>query len=340
MDFQATNFKNVLYRVNNQVAHITLNRPERMNALNEALTMELFLSVTQANDDKNVKVNKVVFINWYKKFFKVILLSGSGGAFCAGYDLKQYAEAERGSKPGSQKMPWDPYEDFHFMSRCNEVWMSLWKSLKPVICKINGVAIGGGSDIALCCDVTFMADNAVIGYPPSRVWGCPTTAMWYYRVGIERAKRILFTGELLSGKDAEKIGLIGQSVAEADLDQEVDRFIDRIITVPTNQLFFQKQVVNHAVEQAGLLGTQRLATLFDGMSRHTPEGVVFQKRVQEVGFKKAVQERDSGAMSEWFKDGSKLWIYDKKNFNAAIWKKNRKYNVYHSSPITSQFTGK
>ena len=109
--------------------------------------------------------------------------------------MKKYAEAERGSQPGSQKMPWDPYIDYKFMARCNDAWMSLWKSLKPTIAKINGVAIGGGSDMALVCDITIATNDTLIGYPPSRVWGCPTSAMWFYRVGMERAKRILFTGD-------------------------------------------------------------------------------------------------------------------------------------------------
>jgi enoyl-CoA hydratase len=196
-------------------------------------------------------------------------------------------------------MPWDPYVDFQMMNRCNQAWMSIWRSLKPVVAKIRGVAIGGGSDMALCCDVTFAADDTRIGYPPSRIWGCPTTAMWCYRVGMEKAKRILFAGEILSGKKAAEIGLIGEAVPDEDLDAAVDKFIQRIVTVPTNQLFFQKQVINQVIEQMGLFNTQRLAILFDGMSRHTPEGVAFHKRMQEVGFKAAVKERDSGAFAAW-----------------------------------------
>jgi len=167
------------------------------------------------------------------------------------------------------------------------------------VCKIRGVAIGGGSDMALCCDAVFSSDDARIGYPPSRVWGCPTTAMWVYRVGAERAKRILFTGEILSGSEAAKIGLIGEAVPDKELDHAVDKFINRMINVPTNQLFFQKQVINQAVEQMGLLSTQRLAIFFDGMTRHTPEGIAFQQRAMQVGFKEAVKERDSGVDAVW-----------------------------------------
>ena len=179
--------------------------------------------------------------------------------------------------------------------------MSLWRSLKPTVCNIKRLAIAGGSDIALCCDVVFMEEEAVIGYPPARVWGCPTTAMWVYRLGVEGAKRMLFTGDLISGKKAAEMGLIGEAVSAEEIDATVDKFIKRIVSVPTNQLFFQKQVINQAVEQMGLSGTQRLATVFDGMTRHSPEGVAFQERVRKLGFKKAVLERDSGEETDWNK---------------------------------------
>lgn len=274
------------YWVKDQVAHLQLNRPERLNAIDPNMLREIRDAVERANFDNEVKV---------------ILLYGSGRAFCSGYDLKLYAESPRGTTPGSQKMPWDPFQDYAFIGKANECIMTLWNSLKPVIAKIHGVAIGGGSDIALCTDIIFMAEEARIGYPPARVWGCPTTAMWVYRVGIERAKRILFTGQLLSGKEAASIGLVGEAVPEHCLDEAVDHFIERIITVPSNQLFFQKQVVNNAVEMQGLAASQRLSTVFDGMSRHTPEGVAFQQRAEEAGFKVAIMERDAALLPELLK---------------------------------------
>ena len=153
--------------------------------------------------------------------------------------------------------------------------------------------------MALCCDVTFMADTARIGFPASRVWGCPTTAMWVYRIGMEKARRVLYSGKVLTGTEAAEMGLIGESVPEAKLDGKVDEFIQSIIEVPTNQLFFQKQVINQAMEQMGISNTQRLATVFDGMTRHTPEGVAFQQRAMEVGFKQVVKERDSQKRTVW-----------------------------------------
>lgn len=276
-------YESIEYAVTGRVAHIVLNRPHRFNAIDAYMPFELERAVESANLDDVVKI---------------IVLSGKK-VFCSGYDLKQYAEAERGTESYSQKMPWDPYKDFKIMSRCNRAWMSLWNSHKPVICKIRGVAIGGGSDMALCCDVIVASDDARIGYPPSRVWGCPTTAMWVYRVGAERAKRILLTGQILTGREAADIGLVSEAVPDADLDRTVDELVAKMVSVPTNQLFFQKQVINQAVEQLGLAATQRLATVFDGMSRHTPEGMAFQRRAKEVGFKKAVLERDGGKDTVW-----------------------------------------
>ena len=172
--------------------------------------------------------------------------------------------------------------------------MSLWRSYKPTIARIHGPAVAGGSDIALCCDLAIMAEEAVIGYPPARVWGCPTTAMWVYRLGAERAKRMLLTGDLVNGTEAAAMGLVLEACPLAELDERVDAMAQRIASVPKNQLMMQKLMVNQAYENMGLENTQMFATLFDGITRHSPEGVWFKQRSEEVGFKQAVQERDSG----------------------------------------------
>jgi enoyl-CoA hydratase len=191
-------------------------------------------------------------------------------------------------------MPWDPMIDFDLMHRNTQDFMSLWRSHKPTIAKIRGFAVAGGSDIALCCDLIVMADDAKIGYPPARVWGCPTTAMWVYRIGAERAKRMLLTGDLINGTEAQDIGLVIDSVPEPELDERVRQLADRIKGVPRNQLMMQKLMVNQAYDNMGLASTQMLATLFDGITRHSPEGMWFKQRSEEVGFQQAVAERDSG----------------------------------------------
>ncbi len=226
----------------------------------------------------------------------VVVLTGAGRGFCGGYDLKAFAENSggAGANPAIQDMPWDSMIDYQFMGRCTRNFMSIWRCPKPVIARVHGDAIAGGSDIALCCDMVVMSKKARIGYPPARVWGCPTTAMWVYRLGAEKAKHLLFTGNLISGKKAKKIGLIFQAAAPAKLDDAVNNLTERIKGVPKNQLMMMKMLVNQTYENMGLASTQTLATFFDGMARHSPEGVWFKQRAEEVGFKQAVAERDSG----------------------------------------------
>ena len=198
-------------------------------------------------------------------------------------------------------MPWDPIKDYAFMWRNTEHFMSLWRAMKPVICKVHGFAVAGGSDIALCADLTYMGETAEIGYMPARVWGCPTTAMWVYRLGAEKAKRMLFTGDRITGREAADMGLVLKAVPDGDLDAEVEAMAVRMAGVPVNQLAMQKMVINQGIEASGLMNSQRLATIFDGMARHSPEGLSFKQRVEDVGWKQAVEERDAGTY-DWTQD--------------------------------------
>ncbi|MBI2492970.1 MAG: crotonase/enoyl-CoA hydratase family protein [Candidatus Rokubacteria bacterium] len=268
----------VRYERDGRLGRVTLNRPEKLNAIDEEMPRALAAAVADANRDPAVHV---------------IVLAGAGRAFCAGYDLERYAEA-RGPQRWSQAMPWDPMRDYAGMSENTQCFMSLWRSLKPVVCKVHGYAVAGGSDIALCADVVVMAEDARIGYPPARVWGCPTTARWVYRVGAERAKRLLLTGDLIDGREAARIGLVAEAAPAAELDARVERLAARMASVPANQLMLQKLMVNQAYENMGLAATQLVATLFDGITRHTPEGLAFKARAEAVGWKQAVRERDSG----------------------------------------------
>jgi enoyl-CoA hydratase len=268
----------VLYQRDGRVGRITLNRPEALNAINQAMPAELEAAVAETNADPGVHV---------------IVLSGAGRAFCAGYDLALFAETE-GPNPGVQEMPWDPMQDFAFMMRNTECFMSLFHSLRPVICKVQGAAVAGGSDIALCSDIVLMAEDARIGYMPARVWGTPTTAMWVYRLGAERAKRMLLTGDMVDGREAAAMGLVLKALPTAALDTEVEALAARMASVPLNQLVMQKLMINQALDNMGLRSTQTLATLFDGISRHSPEGLAFKRRAETVGWKQAVAERDRG----------------------------------------------
>ncbi len=274
-------FKTLTYDVDGRIATITLNRPERMNAICAGMPREIRQAVEAANDDDNIHV---------------IVLAGAGKGFCAGYDLKDFAErpSSQGSSDGTSNMPWDPMVDFNMMFQNTQDFMSLWRSHKPTIARVHGHAVAGGSDIALCCDMVIMADNAKIGYPPARVWGCPTTAMWAYRLGAEKAKRMLLTGDLVSGQEAFRMGLVLESVPPDEIDDRVRHWAERMAGVPRNQLMMQKMMINQAFEIMGLQQTQMFATLFDGITRHSPEGIWFKQRAEEVGFKQAVAERDSG----------------------------------------------
>jgi enoyl-CoA hydratase len=274
-------YRHLTYETDGRIATITLNRPERLNAIARGMPQEIREAVEKANDDNDVHC---------------IILTGAGRSFCAGYDLVDFAE-NRSSAAGGQDAqhgPWDPMVDFAMMLRNTQDFMSLWRSSKPTIAKVRGHAVAGGSDIALCCDLVVMADDAKIGYPPSRVWGVPTPMMWVYRLGAERAKRMLFTGDLITGKEALSMGLVLESVPEVELNDRVVALATRIAAVPKNQLMMMKLVVNQSVESMGLAQTQMFASLFDGIARHSPEGVWFKQRAEEKGFKEAVRERDSG----------------------------------------------
>jgi enoyl-CoA hydratase len=288
-------YTTLTYEVTGRVARITLNRPERGNGITFAMPRELAACVERANLDPGVHV---------------ILLSGNGKGFCGGYDLVASAEAmgadarDAAAPPGSPIDPavvaanhdprggWDPAVDWQMMSRNVRGFMSLFTGDKPVVCKVHGFCVAGGTDMALCSDLLVIEDTAKIGYPPARAWGVPTTMLWAHRIGIEKAKRLLFTGDCLSGTEAVAWGLAIECAPRAELDARTEILVERIARMPVNQLVMMKALVNQTVMAQGLAATQLLGTYFDGIARHTPEGYGFQRRAMEAGFKQAVRERD------------------------------------------------
>ena len=289
----------VRYAVDGRVARITLNRPERGNGITRAMLTELEQCVERADLDPDVSV---------------LLLAGNGKGFCGGYDLVQSAEGQgrlgdeddpvAAAPPGSPLDPdvmranhdpsgaWDPTVDYAMMSRNVRAFMSLFHCGKPVVCKVHGFCVAGGTDMALCSDLLLIAADAKIGYPPARVWGSPTTSMWAYRVGPQRAKRLLFTGDSLSGAEAVEWGLAIEAPAASELDVRADALVSRIARVPVNQLRMMKLLVNQSMYAQGLHATQVLGTVFDGVARHTPEGYAFQGLAAREGFRAAVRARD------------------------------------------------
>jgi enoyl-CoA hydratase len=270
-------FEAVDYGSGAGVARITLNRPERLNAINRRLVEDLRAAVAAANADPDVRV---------------MVLSGAGRAFCAGYDLDWGTRAEDATQRAMSGQ-WDPVRDYVGMSSNVRVYMSLWESPKPVIAQVHGWCVGGGTDLALCSDLIFMADDAQIGYPPARVWGEPTTVMWIYRLGLEHAKRLMLTGESLSGVDAARVGLASRALPAAELPAVVDEMARRLASIPLNQLSMSKLLVNQAYENMGLRTTQIIGTVFDGIARHTPEGIAWRDMAMREGFREAVRRRDA-----------------------------------------------
>lgn len=268
-------YKTLSYRRQGRIARITLDRPRRLNAISARMPGEIAAAVAEANADPKVHV---------------IVLAGAGRAFCAGYDLVDFAEKK--TRLIQSEMPWDPMRDYAVMKGFTENFMALFKSYKPTICKVHGYAVAGGSDLALCCDLVVMAEDAKIGYPPARVWGSPTTSVWAFRLGIEKAKRLLFTGDCLNGREAVEWGLASECAPADQLDARTEILLERIARMPINQLVMMKLLVNQTVLAAGLPTTQILGTLFDGIARHTAEGYAFQQRAAAAGFKQAVRERD------------------------------------------------
>ena len=268
-----------------RIARLLMNRPETLNAIGSSTPSDIRHAVEWAEAQDEVHV---------------IIVEGAGRAFCAGYDLNEYAE---GVDPANitadhpcrqEKTPWDPMLDYALMKRHTEDFMSLWRCSKPTIAKVHGYAVAGGSDIALCCDLLVMEDEAKIGYMPTRVWGCPTTAMWTYRVGAMRAKQLMFTGDTINGIKAADWGLATLSVPADQLEGATMTLARRIAGVPRSQLMMHKLVVNQVWMSMGLEQTQMFATVFDGITRHNPEGMWFRRQAQVKGFKSAVQWRDSG----------------------------------------------
>jgi enoyl-CoA hydratase len=264
---------------NPRVARLLLDRPEKLNAINDAMPREIRAAVEWANAENAIHV---------------IVVQGAGKGFCGGYDLTQFGEGQIDHPCQQERDPWDPMEDYAFMKRNTEDFMSLWRSPKPTIAMVHGYAAAGGSDIALCCDLLVMADDARIGYMPTRVWGCPTTAMWTYRLGPTRAKQLMFTGDTIDGRTAAAWGLANECVPAEELEAATMRLASRIAGVPRGQLAMHKMVVNQVLLAMGLEQSQQMATVFDGITRHNPEGLWFRRQAQVEGFKSAVRWRDGG----------------------------------------------
>ncbi len=290
-----TAYRTLTYEVTGRIARITFDRPEQGNAITADTPIELAHAVERADIDPRVHV---------------IVVSGRGKGFCGGYDLSIFAEG--GFAPAESAQPrtgtvldsaaqarnhnpwgtWDPMVDYQMMSRFNRGFASLLHANKPTVAKLHGFAVAGGSDIALFADQIICADDTKIGYPPTRVWGIPAAGMWAHRLGDQRAKRLLFTGDCLDGKQAVEWGLAVESWPADELDERTEQLLERIARMPINQLIMAKLALNSTLLAQGVANSGMISTVFDGVSRHTREGYAFQLRSATVGFREAVRERD------------------------------------------------
>ena len=285
--------KTMTYEVTDRIARITFNRPEKGNSIVADTPLELQALVERADLDPNVHV---------------ILVSGRGEGFCAGFDLSAYAdgtgEAGGGRYDGTvlsgrtqainhlPDQPWDPMVDYQMMSRFVRGFSSLMHADKPTVVKIHGYCVAGGTDIALHADQVIAAADAKIGYPPMRVWGVPAAGLWAHRLGDQRAKRLLFTGDCITGAQAAEWGLAVEAPEPEDLDERTERLVARIAAMPVNQLIMAKLACNSALLQQGVATSRMVSTVFDGIARHTPEGHAFVADAVEHGFREAVRHRD------------------------------------------------
>jgi enoyl-CoA hydratase len=288
-------YPTLTYEVTGRVARIAFNRPEHGNAITPDTPLDLAHAVERADLDPRVHV---------------IVVSGRGGGFCGGYDLSLFAEHDMGQARGAAdrdgtlldpvaqarnhdpSRPWDPMVDYAMMSRFNRGFAGLLYATKPTVAKLHGFCVAGGTDIALFADQIIAAADTKIGYPPARVWGIPAAGMWAHRLGDQRAKRLLFTGDTITGAEAAEWGLAVEAPPAGELDARTEVLLERIAGMPLNQLMMTKLALNTALLAQGVATSGMVSTVFDGISRHTREGHAFAGRAAQAGFREAVRERD------------------------------------------------
>jgi enoyl-CoA hydratase len=288
-------YRTLTYEVTGRIARITFDRPEHGNAITMDTPVELSQAVERADLDRGVHV---------------IVVAGRGSGFCGGYDLGMFAEQGMDGQPAPSEYTgtvldpavqaanhdpsrtWDPMVDYALMSRFNKGFASLLHANKPTVAKLHGFCVAGGTDIALFADQIIAAADTKIGYPPMRVWGVPAAGMWAHRLGDQRAKRLLFTGDCITGAEAAEWGLAVEAPPADELDERTETLLERIARMPLNQLMMAKLALNSALFAQGVATSGMISTVFDGIARHTPEGYAFARTAAQDGFRAAVRERD------------------------------------------------
>ncbi len=276
--------QHVLFEVADAVASVTLNAPEKRNALSGDMLKELHDALLEADDRMDVNV---------------VVIAGAGKDFCAGYDLvgvySGRAAADAGAEVEYRKGIARFDDDCWALERTQKLTEIIFDMHKPVIAKVHGNCLAGGTDLALACDMVVVAEDAKIGFPATRANGCPPSHMWIYHIGPQWTKRMLMTGDKMSGADAVKIGLALDVAPAADLDAEVRALALRVAAVDAELLASHKRIVNLALEQMGAKTLQRLAAENDARAHLStgPRRTQFKQDMAEHGLKTALQNRDA-----------------------------------------------
>jgi enoyl-CoA hydratase len=272
-------YETLLYETDDAIATVTFNRPERLNTIVPPMPDEFEDAIRRATFDSAVKV---------------IVVRGAGRSFCAGYDFG--GGFHQWDSMINTDGRWDPGKDFAWAASQyspTQKFMSIWRTPKPVIAQVHGWCVGGGSDMALCADLVIASEDAQIGTPYSRIWGCYLSGMWLYRLGLTKAKEHALTGKPLSGREAAEIKLINRAVPFERLEDVVREQANELASIPLSQLAAMKLIVNQAYENMGLHSTQTLGPILDGLMRNTPEAEAFINGAATAGVRAVTNARDS-----------------------------------------------
>ena len=265
-------YQHVIYETEGAIARVTMNRPNKLNALNLTLQREIVAAMHEAEDDPAVRV---------------VLLRGNGRAFSAGYDVTPDDPTE-----AQHRRTDNIREDIQRLRGVAVRWGEIWNLSKPVIAVVHGYCLAGGTDLAQHCDIIIAADNAVLGFPPVRAMGSPPTHMWVYNVGPQWAKYLLLTGDSVDGQTAERLGLVWRAVPAAELDNAATDLAEKIARTSWELLAANKGIVNRAIELMGRGLLQQLAAENDAVAHRAPAVQEFNRMTDEQGFKAALEWRD------------------------------------------------
>ncbi len=260
------------------VRHLVLCRADAYNTITPEFRDELGTALDDAEQSDTVKV---------------VLVRAEGKAFCAGFGL-DWSTIAQADESDEQTKVWDSVADLRQIAPYGNTFAKLHEISKPTIAAVHGWCIAGGTDMILNTDLIVAAESARFGYPPARVWGVPEAPwLWIARLGLERAKRYLFTGDEIDGAEAARIGLVLECVPDDELLEHTSALAQRMALLPLNQLQMMKWLCNDVASHQYRPDTSRLlGFLFDGVARHTQEGMDFVAHAKQDGWRDAVAARD------------------------------------------------